>query len=327
MRPHRVAVLALDGVMPFELAIPARVFGSAVGPTGAPLYDVITCSVDGRPVRVDGDFAIVPDHDGSIVHRADTLVVPAPAAIGPLFERGVLDERVEAVLASRPRRARVLSICIGSFVLAAAGLLDDRRATTHWQRAEQFRALFPRVQLDPEVLFVDDGDVLTSAGGAAGLDLCLHVVRGDHGSDVANRVARLCIVPAWRDGGQAQYVERPLPADTAASTATTRAWVLEHLNEPLTLAQLARQSHMSVRTFTRRFRAEVGSSPTHWIVQQRIDRARRLLERTDLSVEHVASEAGFGTATAMRQHLRAELGVSPTAYRRAFQAADGAPTA
>jgi transcriptional regulator GlxA family with amidase domain len=327
MRRHRVVVLAVDGVMPFELAIPARVFGSALGPTGAPLYDVSTCSVDGRPVRADGDFAIVPDHDGSIVRRADTLVVPAPAAIGPLFERGVLDERVEAVLASRPRRARVLSICIGSFVLAAAGLLDDRPATTHWQRAEQFRALFPRVRLDPEVLFVDDGDVLTSAGGAAGLDLCLHVVRGDHGSDVANRVARLCIVPAWRDGGQAQYVERPLPADASTSTAPTCAWALEHLNEPLTLAHLARQSHMSVRTFTRRFRAEVGTSPTHWIVQQRIDRARRLLERTDLSVEHVASEAGFGTATAMRQHLRAELGVSPTAYRRAFQAADGAPTA
>jgi transcriptional regulator GlxA family with amidase domain len=325
MRRHRVVVLALDDVMPFELAIAGRVFGSATSRTGAPLYDVVTCTLDGGPVRTEADFVVAPGHDATIVRRADTLVIPAPAARGPLFDRGELDERAGEVIASRPRRARLVSICIGSFVLAAAGVLDGRKATTHWQRAQQFRELFPRVQLNSDVLFVDDGEILTSAGVAAGIDLCLHLVRRDHGSDVANHVARLCIIPAWREGGQAQYVERPLPADDTASTAATRAWALEHLHEPLTLVRLAGHAHMSVRTFTRRFREEAGTSPTRWIMQQRIDRARHLLESTRLSVERVADEAGFGTATAMRQQLRAELGVSPTAYRRAFHAEDVVP--
>jgi transcriptional regulator GlxA family with amidase domain len=322
MRRHRVVVLALDGVMPFELAIAGRVFGSAQDSAGRPLYDVLTCTVDGRPVRTEADFTIAVDHDAGLVRRADTLVVPAPAGRGPLFVSGALAAPVGEAIASRPRRTRVVSICIGAFVLAAAGLLDGRRATTHWQRAAEFQALFPQVRLDPEVLFVDDGDVLTSAGVAAGLDVCLHLVRRDHGSEVANHVARLCIVPAWREGGQAQYIERPLPPAVAASTAATRAWALARLDQPLALAQLAAHAHVSERTFTRRFREEVGTSPARWLMQQRIDRARRLLEGTSLSVERVADEAGFGTAAAMRQHLRAELGVSPTSYRRAFQAAE-----
>jgi transcriptional regulator GlxA family with amidase domain len=322
MPRHRVVVLALDGVMPFELAIAGRVFGSAQDSAGRPLYDVSTCTVDGRPARTDADFAIAVDHDAGLVRRADTLVVPAPAGRGPLFESGALAAPVGEAIASRPRRTRVVSICIGAFVLAAAGLLDGRRATTHWQRAAEFQALFPRVRLDPEVLFVDDGDVLTSAGVAAGLDVCLHLVRRDHGSEVANHVARQCIVPAWREGGQAQYIERPLPPAAAASTAATRGWALAHLDQPLALAQLAAHAHVSERTFTRRFREEVGTSPARWLLQQRIDRARRLLEATSLSIERVADEAGFGTAAAMRQHLRAELGVSPTSYRRAFQAAE-----
>jgi transcriptional regulator GlxA family with amidase domain len=275
-------------------------------------------------VRTDADFAIVPEHDARIIRRADTLVIPSPAGRGPLFDAGILGDDVADALAARRRGTRVVSICIATYVLAAAGLLDGRRATTHWQRADAFQRLFPRVDLDPDVLFVDDGDVLTSAGGAAGIDLCLHVVRRDHGSDVAHRVARQCIVPPWRDGGQSQYVERSVPAAGHQSTATARAWALEHLDRPLTLARLADHAHMSVRTFTRRFRDEVGLSPQQWIVQQRVEAVRQLLESTDLPVEHVADRAGFGSAASMRQHLHAVLGVSPTAYRRTFRSAAAA---
>jgi transcriptional regulator GlxA family with amidase domain len=321
MRRHRVVVLALDGVMPFELAIAGRVFGSAEDLAGRALYEVATCTVDGRPVRTDADFTIAVDHDATLVRHADTLVVPAPTGRGPLFESGYLAPAVGDAIALRPRRTRLVSICIGAFVLAAAGLLDGRRATTHWQRAAEFQTLFPHVQLDPGVLFVDDGDLLTSAGVAAGLDLCLHLVRRDHGSDVANRVARLCIVPAWREGGQAQYIERPLPPTVVASTAATRAWALTQLNQPLSLVELANHAHMSERTFTRRFRQELGTSPARWLMRQRIDRVRTLLESTSLPIERVADEAGFGTSASMRQHLRAELGISPTSYRQTFQAA------
>jgi transcriptional regulator GlxA family with amidase domain len=324
MRSHHVVVLALDGVFPFELGIASRIFGSAERDDGTPLYRVSTCTLDGRPVRTDADFSIVPDHDAAIVRRADTLVIPSPAGSGPLFERGTLDDDLGQALASRRHGTRVMSICIASYVLAAAGLLDGRRATTHWQRADDFRRLFPRVELDPDVLFVDDGDVLTSAGVAAGIDLCLHIVRRDHGSDVAHRVARQCIVAPWRDGGQSQFVQRSVPVVGVASTAGTRAWALDHLCEPLTLAHLAQHAHMSVRTFTRRFREEVGTSPQQWLTHQRVDAVRHLLESTDLPVEQVAARAGFGTAAAMRLHLHTAIGVSPTAYRRTFRAAGGA---
>jgi transcriptional regulator GlxA family with amidase domain len=212
-----------------------------------------------------------------------------------------------------------MSICTGAFVLAAAGLLDDRPATTHWAYEEQFRAHFPRVKLDPDVLFVDDGDVLTSAGVAAGLDLCLHVVRNDHGSAVANRAARRCVVPPWRDGGQSQFIERPVPEVGDTSTAHTRAWALARLDQPLDLEQLARHAGLSVRTFTRRFREETGVSPGRWLAGQRVEHARRLLETTDLPIEAVAGRAGFGTAASLRQHLQATIGVAPAAYRRTFR--------
>jgi len=180
--------------------------------------------------------------------------------------------------------------------------------------------MFPRVRVDPKVLFVDDGRVLTSAGVAAGIDLCLHVIRKDHGSEIANAAARICVVSPWREGGQAQFIERPLPAVASATTAPTREWALAHLSEPLTLADLARHGQMSVRTFTRRFRAEVGMSPNRWIVQRRVDHARRLLETSELPVESIAYEAGFGSATALRQHFQATLDVPPTTYRRTFRA-------
>ena len=214
----------------------------------------------------------------------------------------------------------MVSICTGGYVLAAAGLLDGRPATTHWSSAEHFQRLFPSVKVDADVLFIDDGDVLTSAGVAAGIDLCLHIVRRDHGTAVANEVARRTVVPPHRDGGQAQYIQRPVPEAQMATTATARGWALRRLDEPIQLRDMAEQEAMSVRTFTRRFREEVGVSPGQWLTQQRVERARHLLESTDLSVDQVARDAGFRTAQSMRQHLQAVLGVAPTVYRRTFRA-------
>ncbi|HST39449.1 MAG TPA: helix-turn-helix domain-containing protein [Conexibacter sp.] len=317
--PHRVAVLALDRVIPFDLGIAARVFGAAHDDAGAPLYEVATCSLGGGPVRTSEDFAIVVERDERALLEADTVVVATQEPEGRLRDLGELPPELDELLRALPRRTRILSICTGSFVLAAAGLLDGLPATTHWCQADRFARLFPRVELRPDVLFVDNGRVLTSAGGAAGVDLCLHVVRRDHGAAVANAAARRCVVPPWRDGGQAQFIERPVPEVSTATTAPTREWASARLREPLTLEALAAHAGMSVRTFTRRFRAEVGTSPAQWIVQQRVDRARGLLETTDLPVESVAYEAGFGSAALLRQHLRAAIGVSPQAYRRTFR--------
>ncbi|MCX4238074.1 MULTISPECIES: GlxA family transcriptional regulator [Streptomyces] len=311
-RVERVVVLALDGVYPFELGIPARVFGSAEG-----RYEVLTCTVDGRPVRSNSDFSITVEHGPDVLRTADTVVIP-PFALTDLGTD--LPEAVaEALRAIRPG-TRIVSICTGAFVLAAAGMLAGRRATTHWQLAGLFRRMFPDVDLDADVLFVDEGSLLTSAGAASGVDVCLHLVRKDHGSELANRVARSCVVPPWRDGGQAQYIEQPVPGPTATSTAATRQWALERLGEPLTLAELADHARMSLRTFARRFNDEVGMSPGRWLIQQRVARARQLLESSDLAVDQVAGEVGFGTGASLRQHLHAAIGVSPQAYRRTFQA-------
>ncbi len=205
-------------------------------------------------------------------------------------------------------------------MLAAAGLLDGRPATTHWQRADMFRALYPKVLLNEDLLFIDDGDIITSAGLAAGVDLCLHLVRRDFGSEVANRSARHCVVPPWRDGGQSQYIERVMPDEGTEGTGPTRAWALERLDQELSLGTLAEQARMSVRTFSRKFKAETGQSPGTWLLQQRVRHACHLLETTDLSVDRVAETAGLGTAASLRHHLRTELGVSPLAYRKTFRA-------
>jgi transcriptional regulator GlxA family with amidase domain len=313
---HRVAVLALDGVIPFELSIPSRLFGSATTADGTPYYETITCTVDGRPVRTQADFTVSVPHDATVLAGADTVVIPSTT----VAVDGVLPPQVTDALATVRPGTRLVSICLGAFVLAATGVLDGRRATTHWAHAERFQELFPRVLVNPDVLFVDDGDVLTSAGAAAGVDLCLHMVRRDHGSAVANLVARRCVVPPWRDGGQAQYVERPVRESAEATTAAARAWAMERLDRPIGLDELATRAGMSRRTFTRRFRDEVGSSPGQWLTRQRVELARDLLETTDLPAEEVANRAGFGTAAALRHHLRATLGTSPMTYRRTFRA-------
>ncbi|MDT0438083.1 MULTISPECIES: GlxA family transcriptional regulator [Streptomyces] len=328
-RPHRVVVLALDGLLPFELGIPHRVFGRPVDADGRPLYEVVTCSVrPPGPVETDADFTVDVPHGPEALAGADTVVVPASYELGPVFEDGVLTPELAAALALIRPGTRLASICTGVYVLAAAGLLDGRPATTHWADADRLQRLFPRIAVDPDVLFVDDGDILTSAGVAAGIDLCLHMVRRDHGAAVANEVARRTVVPPHRDGGQAQFIRRPVPEPRSASTTAARAWALGRLHEPLQLRDMAAREAMSVRTFTRRFREEVGVSPGQWLTGQRVERARQLLESTDLSVDRVARDCGFGTAQSMRQHLQAVLGVTPTAYRRTFRAgADSGLTA
>ena len=314
---HRVVVLALDGVVAFDMSIPSRVFTSASLAAGRPLYETLTCTVDGGPVRTTAGFSLLPDHGPEIVATADTLIIPGPYA-GPLMESAVLDPRVAAVLATAPTDVRWVSICTGAFVLAATGMLDGREATTHWCHADELAKLHPTVRVTPDVLFVDDGRVLTSAGAAAGIDLCLHIVRTDHGAEVANHAARRVVVPAWRDGGQRQFIERPVPEVTDAGTSATRQWMVEHLDQPLDLRRLAAHARMSVRTFTRRFREETGLSPGQWLLRERVERARHLLESTDLSVERIARDAGFGTTASLRQHLNAAVGVAPLAYRRTF---------
>ncbi|MET9441616.1 helix-turn-helix domain-containing protein [Streptomyces sp. NPDC006610] len=320
LRPHRVVVLALDGLLPFELGIPHRIFGRPRDARGRRLYEVLTCSVrPPGPVRTDADFTVHVENGPEVLADADTVVVPASYELGPVFEEGVLTPELADALGRVRPGARLAAICTGGYVLAAAGHLDGRRATTHWAQAEHFQRLFPKVRVDADVLFVDDGDVLTSAGVAAGIDLCLHMVRRDHGTAVANEVARRTVVPPHRDGGQAQYIQRPVPDPGASTTTTARAWALGRLHEPIQLRDMAEQEAMSVRTFTRRFREEVGVSPGQWLTRQRVERARQLLESTELSVDQVAREAGFGTAQSMRQHLQAALGVTPTAYRRTFR--------
>ena len=317
-----MAVLALDHVVAFDLGTPPQIFHAARDEQERRLYEVRVCTPDARPVRSNAGFTVTPDHGLELLSEADTVVATGVYYGAQVLADGTVPAPVgEALRSAASSGARVMSICTGAFVLAAAGLLDGRRATTHWAHAENFRRLFPRVELDPDVLFVDEGTVLTSAGVGAGVDLCLQVVRDDHGTEVANMAARRCVVPPWRPGGQAQYIVRPVPDVADSSTAGTRAWMLERLHDPLDLRTLAAHARMSVRTFTRRFRDETGLSPGRWITQQRVERARQLLETTDLGVDQVARDAGFGTGAALRQQMTATLGVAPSAYRNTFRSA------
>ncbi|WP_148616167.1 GlxA family transcriptional regulator [Nocardioides rubriscoriae] len=317
----RVVVLLVEPVVAYDAAIPAQVLGQARSATDERLYDVALASHDGATVRTTHGYGLTPHGDARLVEAADVVVVPGTHSPGPRHE-GRLPAEVARALDRRRPGARVASICTGAFVLAAAGLLDGRRATTHWSAAEEFERLYPRVDLDPRVLYVDDGDVLTSAGLSAGVDLCLHLIRTAAGAQVAHRVARHMVVPPWRDGGQAQFIETPLPEMGDQSTTGARAWALAHLADRVTLPQLAQQASMSVRTFNRRFRAETGLTPGAWLVQQRLRHAQRLLEAGDLGVDEVAARSGFGTAASLRAHLRAATGVSPSAYRATFRLAD-----
>ena len=328
--PHRVVVLALPSVVAFELGLPHRFFAAnsidpawtgagAYTPSRAPAYEVLTVTVDDGPVTTSAGYQVIPTHPHTVLASADTIVVPGIVdryAAGD----GTLPADLAALLATARPGVRWVSICTGAFVLAGAGLLDGLEATTHWAHAEHFRRLFPRVRLNEDVLYIDNGDVLTSAGNAAGIDLLLHILRRDLGSDTANRVARGAVVAPWRAGGQAQFIERPVPEAGDEGTGPARAWVLDHLDEPVTLASLAARVGMSVRTFTRRFREETGETAGTWLLRVRVDHARHLLETTDLPVDRVADRCGFGTAASLRQHLTAAVGMPPLAYRRTYRA-------
>ena len=317
MTVHRVAVLALPPVIGYDLVIPTLVFNEANDDPASPRYEVRVVALDDADLATHAGYSIRPHGTVADLADADTVVIPGTRIEGPRRD-GSLPADVRAALDLVRPGTRMMSICTGAFVLAAAGLLDGRRATTHWSHAASFRELYPQVDLDDHALFVDDGDVLTSAGLAAGMDLCLHVLRLDHGSHLANHVARYCVVPPWRDGGQAQFIEQPVPEHADQSTSLARDWALAHLDETIDVAALADRARMSVRTFTRHFRGETGLSPARWLLQRRTDRARELLESTDLSVTRVARDTGFGSAAALRQRFQATLGVSPLSYRRTF---------
>ncbi|GAA2231550.1 helix-turn-helix domain-containing protein [Herbiconiux moechotypicola] len=312
--PHRVAVLAQNGAYPFELGIPARVLGAA--DEG---YDVVLCTPTGEAITTNAGFDVLPARGPDALAEADTVII---APVDPTVLRRELADEVRSALARIRPGTRVVSICTGGFTLAAAGILAGRRATTHWQCEPLFRSWYPEVELDENVLFVDDGDVLTSAGAASGIDLCLHLIRLDHGMEAATRAARRCVVAPHRDGGQAQFIERPVPDAPDTSTAPTREWALARLADPLTLSELARHAHMSERTFARRFRAETGLAPRQWLTRQRLALARELLESTDLGIDAIAAAVGYATATSLRNHLGAALGVSPLAYRHTFRSTE-----
>ena len=313
--PRVVAVLAYDGVSAFELGLTLEVFGlSNMGPDW---YRVVVCSErPGQPLTANNGLKILADAGMGALARADTIIVPGSREIVESPSLAMLD----ALRRAHRRGARVASICTGAFILAAAGLLDGRRATAHWAQTETLSRRYPRVQVDANVLYVDDGDILTSAGRAAGLDLCLHIVRSDHGTEVANHVARRLVIAPHREGGQAQYIRQPVPPIEGDALASVFTWAQRHLDRELTISSLAAKARMSRRTFIRRFEDATGMSPGEWVVQTRVAKARELLEATRIPIEGVATETGFGSADAMRHHFRLRLGTSPANYRAAFRA-------
>ncbi|MFC5178638.1 helix-turn-helix domain-containing protein [Nocardioides taihuensis] len=312
---HVVAAVANEGVLTFDLAVPCEVFGWDRSYLGVEWYDFFVCAADPPPLRTCTGFSIDTPHRLDDLARADTVIIPGWS--DPEHEPSA--ELVDALQEAYRRGARIASICIGAFVLGCAGLLDGRPCTTHWAFADQLSRRFPRARVDPDVLYVDDGQVLTSAGTAAGMDLCLHMVRTDHGVEVANGVARRVVMPPHREGGQAQYIERPVPETGDDGLQRACTWALEHLDESLGVEDLARHAAMSTRTFARRFRAAIGTTPGEWLLQQRLLLAQRLLETTDHSVDRVAHAVGFGTATTLRHHFAARVHTSPHAYRRTFR--------
>ncbi|MFE7509245.1 GlxA family transcriptional regulator [Promicromonospora sp. NPDC057488] len=313
---HQVAVLVLEGAKPLDVGIPAQVFAHRPSMP----YEVRVCgAAPGLVTGGDGlSYHVAEGLDA--LERADTVFVPGyrtPAAADP---PAVV---VDALKAAHARGARLAAISTGAFALAATGLLDGKRATTHWHYTRALRERHPLVQVDENVLFVDEGGVLTSAGAASGIDLCLHLVRRDHGVGLSNHVARRLVAAPYRSGGQAQYVPRSVPEPLGDLFADTREWALEHLAEQLTLEALARNARVSARTFSRRFVEDTGYTPMQWVLRARVDLARELLERSDLSVEQIAHRVGLGTAANLRLHFHRILGTSPTEYRHTFSSGPG----
>ncbi|MBF6329526.1 GlxA family transcriptional regulator [Nocardia transvalensis] len=311
---HTVAILALDHVVPADMATPIEAFGRVRLADGQRPYRALVCAPHAQVVT--DAFALTVPHGLDLLAQANTVIVP-----GCGDHAGPPDERALAALrAAADAGTRIASICTGAFVLAAAGLLDGQAATTHWLAAQRLAEMFPKVEVRPDVLYVDNGQILTSAGAAAGLDLCLHMIRRDFGSAVAADTARVAVVPLEREGGQAQFVTHatpPVPQGSLLEPVLT--WIENNLTTDLTLTRLARRSGLSERTFSRRFREQTGTTPLQWLLRARIRRAQHLLETTDQPVEYIATQAGFGSPTAFRDRFKRTVGVTPTTYRRSFR--------
>jgi AraC family transcriptional regulator, transcriptional activator FtrA len=322
MTVRSVALAVTEDVPIFEAAIPCEVFGRARPDLADPwYYDFRVCAAEPGRTRTGAGFVASTVHSLDELAQAHTVIVPACANVHDTQP----PDLVEAVRAAHQAGARVVSLCSGAFVLAAAGLLDGRRATVHWMYADLLTERFPKVAVDPDVLYVDDGDVLTSAGTAAGLDLCLHLVRLDLGADIANMLARRLVLPPHRAGGQAQYVETPLARHDDESLAPLLHWAVEHLDQPLTIAELARHQHVTPRTLIRRFHAATGTSPIRWLLVQRVQRARCLLESTSEPLSRIAERSGLGTEANLRHHFTRVVGVAPAQYRRTFNSQSRRP--
>ncbi|RFU87801.1 helix-turn-helix domain-containing protein [Streptomyces triticagri] len=318
MEKHTVAVVAYDGMAPFELGVVVEVFGLARPELGErPWYELKVCAQEpGRQLRVVGGFSVRAEHGLDVLASADTVIVPGVAEAGGEVPAALVD----ALLRAHERGARLVSICSGAFALAATGLLDGRRATTHWRYARALAERHPRVEVDPDVLYVDNGDVLSSAGSAAGIDLCLYLVRADHGAEVANKVARRFVVPPHREGGQAQFIEAAVrPVDGVDDgIARSMDWALGRLHTPLSVAALATVAAMSERSYLRHFTRRNGVSPMRWVVSQRVAASLPLLESGEGSVDEVAAAVGFDSAATFRHHFTRRMRTTPMAYRKAF---------
>lgn len=314
-RPYKVAIIAFDGITPFHLSVPCLVFGTSLGATAAPLFEPVVCTEHAGQMQASAGFAITAQHDLSTLQNADIVVMPSwhddfRAAPGALLD---------ALREAHERGAIVVGLCLGAFPLAEAGLLDGKTVATHWEATSVLGQRHNKVTVDQDVLYVDAGTILTSAGVAAGLDCCLYLVRRLCGADVANKLARKILIAPHRDGGQAQFIERPLPVSSSDGRfAQVLDWVGHNLKSDHSIDALAARAAMSRRSFTRHFRMATGTSVKQWLLSQRLMHAQRLLETSDASIEVVAQEAGFGNALSLRQHFRAELRTSPSAYRKLF---------
>lgn len=311
-----VAAIVYDGIAPFELGVVVESFGTDRSDQGLPVFDFAVCAPHAGTVRTSAQFGLAVEHDLSRVEEADLVTVPAVPRGEP-----VPGEVLEALRAAYDRGARILAVCSGAFALGEAGLLDDRRCTTHWMYTHELAERFPKAHVVPEVLYVDADPIFTSAGSAAGIDASLYLWRKEFGASVASMVARRMVVPPQRDGGQAQFIRSAVPDCDAETLGPLLTWITEHLSEPLSVESLAQQSNMSARTFARRFRAETGTTPHAWITNQRVLAAEQLLEETDRPVEWIADEVGFGNAATLRHHFTRARSVSPQQYRRTFSCA------
>jgi len=312
---RNVAVVVLNDFRPFEFGTICEVFGIDRSDDGLPSYDFAVVAGEPPPLRAH-DFTLQPSYGLDRLDRADLIALPA---VGDERLAGFPPDLLSALRRAVGRGARVLSVCTGAFILGEAGLLDGRRCTTHWRSADELARRYPAARVDPSVLYVDDEPVITSAGTAAGIDACLYLVRKEQGSRVANGIARRMVVPPHRDGGQAQYVDQPVAPSCDGTLRDLLEWLRAHLDQPLSVRQLAARANMSERTFARRFVADTGTTPQRWLIGQRILLAQQLLEETDETVDVIADRTGFGTATALRHHFRAWRGTTPNAYRRLFR--------